>query len=50
MNATAYQEVENNPRFKELVRKRGRFSWLLSAITLILYVGFVCRFYLSYCF
>ena len=41
MNATAYQEIENNPRFKELVRKRGRFSWLLSAITLILYVGFI---------
>ncbi|MBP6123763.1 MULTISPECIES: DUF485 domain-containing protein [Providencia] len=41
MDATAYKKVEDNPRFKELVRKRSRFSWLLSAITLILYVGFI---------
>ncbi|EPL9571861.1 DUF485 domain-containing protein [Providencia rettgeri] len=41
MNATAYEKVEDNPRFKELVRKRSRFSWLLSAITLVLYVGFI---------
>ena len=36
MNATAYEKVEDNPRFQELVRKRSRFSWLLSAITLVL--------------
>ena len=30
-----------NPRFKELVRKRGQFAWLLSLITLALYVGFI---------
>lgn len=41
MNATAYEKVEDNPRFKELVRKRSRFSWLLSVITLVLYVGFI---------
>ncbi|ENY6784941.1 DUF485 domain-containing protein [Providencia rettgeri] len=41
MNATAYEKVEDNPRFKELVRKRSRFSWLLSIITLVLYVGFI---------
>ncbi len=41
MNATAYEKVEDNPRFQELVRKRSRFSWLLSAITLVLYVGFI---------
>nr|WP_282553470.1 DUF485 domain-containing protein [Providencia sneebia] len=41
MNATAYEKVENNPRFKELVKKRSRFSWLLSGITLVLYVGFI---------
>ncbi|MBC8946853.1 MULTISPECIES: DUF485 domain-containing protein [Xenorhabdus] len=41
MNADIYQEVENNPRFKELVEKRGRFAGLLSIIMLMLYVGFI---------
>ncbi|WP_340620000.1 DUF485 domain-containing protein [Xenorhabdus siamensis] len=41
MNANIYQEVENNPRFRELVEKRGRFAWLLSIIMLMLYVGFI---------
>lgn len=41
MNDTIYQGIEENPRFKELVRKRGRFAWLLSLITLALYVGFI---------
>ncbi|MDX7998736.1 DUF485 domain-containing protein [Xenorhabdus sp. Reich] len=41
MNADIYQEIENNPRFKELVKKRGRFAWLLSIIMLALYVGFI---------
>jgi len=41
MNDTIYQRIEENPRFKELVRKRGRFAWLLSLITLVLYVGFI---------
>ncbi|OCA54955.1 Inner membrane protein YjcH [Photorhabdus namnaonensis] len=41
MNDDIYQGIENNPRFKELVEKRGRFAWLLSIITLILYVSFI---------
>ncbi|HEI8867945.1 TPA: DUF485 domain-containing protein [Serratia odorifera] len=41
MNDTIYQGIEQNPRFKELVRKRSRFAWLLSLITLALYVGFI---------
>ena len=41
MNDTIYQRIEENLRFKELVRKRGRFAWLLSLITLALYVGFI---------
>lgn len=41
MNDNIYQEIENNPRFKELVQKRSRFAWLLSLITLALYVGFI---------
>jgi len=41
MNDLIYQKVENNPRFKELVHKRSRFAWLLSFITLVLYVSFI---------
>ncbi len=41
MNDTIYQGIEENPRFKKLVRKRGRFALLLSLITLALYVGFI---------
>ncbi|WP_350306615.1 DUF485 domain-containing protein [Photorhabdus viridis] len=41
MNDAIYQGIENNPRFKELIEKRGRFAWLLSIITLVLYVSFI---------
>ncbi|EKN4904305.1 TPA: DUF485 domain-containing protein [Yersinia enterocolitica] len=41
MNDNIYQEIENNPCFKELVQKRSHFAWLLSLITLALYVGFI---------
>ncbi|MCA6223031.1 MULTISPECIES: DUF485 domain-containing protein [Photorhabdus] len=41
MNDDIYQGIENNPRFKELVEKRGRFAWLLSIIILVLYVSFI---------
>lgn len=41
MNEDIYQRIEENPRFKELVQKRSRFAWLLSLITLALYVGFI---------
>ncbi|MDR0218670.1 MAG: DUF485 domain-containing protein [Enterobacteriaceae bacterium] len=41
MNTDVYQEVENNPRFRELVQKRGRFAWLLSIMMLVIYVGFI---------
>lgn len=41
MNDAIYQRIENNPRFKELVQKRERFSWTLSWIMMILYFGFI---------
>lgn len=41
MNDLIYQRVVNNPRFRELVEKRSRFAWLLSAITLVMYVSFI---------
>ncbi|MEE8731294.1 MAG: DUF485 domain-containing protein [Rahnella inusitata] len=41
MNDLIYQRVVNNPRFRELVQKRSRFAWLLSGITLAMYVAFI---------
>ena len=41
MNDLIYQRVVSKPRFKELVQKRRRFAWLLSGITLVLYVAFI---------
>ena len=37
MNDSIYLSIQNSPRFKELVRKRERFAWILSAIMLGLY-------------
>jgi uncharacterized membrane protein (DUF485 family) len=33
--------VLNHPRYRELVRKRGRFGWILAAIMLLAYFGYV---------
>ncbi|KQN47256.1 MULTISPECIES: DUF485 domain-containing protein [Rahnella] len=41
MNDLIYQRVVSNPRFRELVQKRSRFAWLLSGITLVMYVAFI---------
>ncbi|WP_337011403.1 DUF485 domain-containing protein [Pantoea sp. AS142] len=35
------QQIERNPRFHVLVRKRQAFATLLSLIMLVLYVGFI---------
>jgi cation/acetate symporter len=36
-----YQRMRDNPKFQELVTKRGRFAWTLSTIVLVLFYGFV---------
>jgi uncharacterized membrane protein (DUF485 family) len=41
MNDSIYRSIQNSPRFKELVSKRERFAWILSAIMLGLYSGFI---------
>ena len=41
MNDSIYLSIQNSPRFKELVAKRERFAWILSAIMLGLYSGFI---------
>ncbi|MBD9481957.1 DUF485 domain-containing protein [Pseudomonas sp. PDM14] len=41
MNDSIYRRIEKNPQFQELVAKRERFAWILSAIMLGLYVAFI---------
>lgn len=41
MEKTIYKRMRDNPKFTELVRKRGRFAWTLSAVVLTLFYGFV---------
>jgi len=40
-NVAASSHIENNPKFKELVRKRDRFAWTLSIIVLVIYYAFI---------
>ncbi|MGE7990887.1 DUF485 domain-containing protein [Pseudomonas sp. NPDC089554] len=41
MNDSIYRSIQESPRFKELVTKRERFAWILSAIMLGLYCAFI---------
>ncbi|GGJ97904.1 DUF485 domain-containing protein [Pseudomonas matsuisoli] len=36
-----YSQIQENPRFQELVAKRERFAWILSALMLGLYLVFI---------
>lgn len=35
------ERVKNDPNFQELVAKRSRFAWTLSALMVLIYFGFV---------
>lgn len=35
------ERVRNDPQFHELVRRRSRLAWLLTALMVIIYFGFV---------
>ena len=39
--AQSYETIQRNPKYQELVRTRSSFGWTLSAITLIIYFGFI---------
>jgi uncharacterized membrane protein (DUF485 family) len=41
MDRETLEAVKANPKFQELVRKRSRLSWLLTAIMLVAYYGFI---------
>ena len=37
----SWEEIERNPKFVELVSKRKSLGWTLSAVMLIIYLGFI---------
>lgn len=41
MHDDTYTLIQNNPRFQELVARRGHFAWLLSAMVLGMYIAFI---------
>ena len=40
-HAAAHEKITKNPKFQELVSKRRSFAWLLSALMLSIYAGFI---------
>jgi uncharacterized membrane protein (DUF485 family) len=41
MSAETYERIRSNPKFQELVSRRSRLAWTLSAIVLVGFYGFV---------
>ena len=41
MSSDVYARIRKNPKFQELVQRRGRFAWTLAFIVLTLFYGFV---------
>ncbi|MFZ4539304.1 DUF485 domain-containing protein [Propionivibrio sp.] len=41
MSSEMYERMRVNPKFQELVKKRGRFAWALAIIVFTMFFGFV---------
>jgi uncharacterized membrane protein (DUF485 family) len=41
MAEARYDEVLADPRYQRLVKRRGRFTWMLTAIMLAAYFGYI---------
>ena len=41
MDNAQVQEILRNPKFQELVRKQRKLSWTLTAVMLVIYIGFI---------
>lgn len=41
MSSAMYERMRANPKFQELVAKRGRFAWTLALVVLTMFYGFV---------
>ena len=40
-DVSSYEQIEQDPNFQELVRRRSSLGWTLSLIMLIIYFGFI---------
>lgn len=40
-NENVYQRIYDNPRFQDLVARRGRFAWTLAVLILAAYFAFI---------
>lgn len=41
MKEDIVKDILANPKYHELIQKRGRFAWILSLIVIVVYFGFV---------
>ncbi len=41
MNGNLASRIANDPKYRELERKRSRFGWTLTALMLVVYYGFI---------
>jgi uncharacterized membrane protein (DUF485 family) len=41
MSSAMYERMRANPKFRELVARRGRFAWTLAIVVLTMFYGFV---------
>lgn len=41
MSSEIYQRIRSNPKYREEMAKRSRFSWTLAAIVLVIFYGFI---------
>jgi uncharacterized membrane protein (DUF485 family) len=40
-SASEYDRIVANPKFQQLVHERTRFGWILTAVILVVYFGFI---------
>jgi uncharacterized membrane protein (DUF485 family) len=41
MSSAMYEHMRTNPKFQELVARRGRFAWTLAIIVLTMFYGYI---------
>jgi uncharacterized membrane protein (DUF485 family) len=41
MTSEVYQQIRSNPKYQDLVRRRGRLAWSLALITIGAFFGFI---------
>lgn len=41
MSSAMYERMRANPKFQDLVARRGRFAWTLAVVVLAMFYGFV---------